>query len=75
MIHTDPALLDQMVSAEKYRRRCNGKPAEGILIGGAELRTVLAFSAAVALGPGGVISWRANGRGFTAEPVQDEPQH
>lgn len=73
MTRHDPAMLDQIITAEKYRRRCNGKPAEGILVGRAELRAVLAVSAAVTLGPGGVITWRANGRGFSAEPVRDEP--
>jgi len=69
----DPATLDQIMTAEKYRRRCNGYPAEGILVGRADLRAVLATIAAVILGPGGVISWRVNGRGFTAEPVLDQP--
>lgn len=73
MTRHDPAMLDQIITAEKYRRRCNEQPVEGILVGRAELRAVLASSAAVTLGPGGVISWRANGRGFTAVPVRDGP--
>lgn len=69
-----PAWLDQITgTAEKWRRRCGGQPAEGILIDAAGLRVVLAASAAVSVGPGGVITWRANGREFTAEPVLDEP--
>jgi hypothetical protein len=70
----DPAVLDEITAvAEKWLRRCNGQPAEGILIDRATLRAVLAASAAVRVGPGGVVSWRSDGRGFTAEPVRDEP--
>lgn len=75
MSRHDPNLLDQITgTAEKWRRRCNGQPAEGILIDAAGLRVVLAASAAVTVGPGGVISWRADGNAFTAELVRDKQQ-
>lgn len=74
MSRHDPALLDQITStSEKWKRRCNGQPEEGMLVDRATLRAVLATSAAVTVGAGGVVSWRADGRGFTAEPVRDEP--
>jgi hypothetical protein len=73
MTRPDPALLDQIVTAEKYRRRCNGQPSEGILITAATLRVVLAAIAGVMVKPDGVIAWREDGREFTAEPVKEEP--
>jgi hypothetical protein len=73
MSRHDPAMLDRITGiAEKWRRRCNGQPSEGMPVGRIELRRVLSTSAAVAAGPNGVITWRANGRSFTAEPVGDD---
>lgn len=74
MNRCDPNLLDRITgTAEKWRRRCNGQPTEGILIHTAGLRAVLASSDNVTVGAGGVITWWAGGREFTAEPVLDEP--
>lgn len=65
--------LDQITGiAEKWRRRCEGQPRGGILVGHAELRVILAMSDTVTASSFGVITWRADGREFTAEPVQDE---
>lgn len=59
-------------SAEVWRRRCNGQPQEGILMSRRQLLAILSISNAVATGAGGLITWRADGRVFTAEPVRDE---
>lgn len=73
MARHDPDYLDQITGiAEKWRRRCEGQPRGGILVGHAELRVILAMSDAVAASSFGVITWRADGREFTAEPVRDE---
>lgn len=70
----DPAMLDEITGvAEKWLRRCNGLPKEGKPTSRRELRVVLAMSDAVAANSDNVITWRANGRTFTAEPVRDEP--
>ena len=67
-------MLDEITGvAEKWLRRCNRLPREGKLTDAATLRLVLAMSDAVAANSDGVITWRANGREFTAEPVRDEP--
>jgi hypothetical protein len=72
-MNCDSHLLDRIAgTAEKWRRRCNGMPTEGILIDAAGLRAVLASSADVAAGTDGAITWRSNGRRFTAEPVLNE---
>lgn len=70
----DPDMLDRITSvAAKWRRRCNGMPAEGIVVNAAWLRVVLASSTNVTVGPGGVIVWPVDGRRFTFEPVKEEP--
>lgn len=75
MIRHDSEVLAQVTcGAEKYLRRCNGLPPEGILTDAAGLRVVLATSAAVTIGAGGVITWRHEGRMFTAHPVLDETE-
>ena len=57
MTHLDPARLDQLTAtAEKWLRRCNGRPAAGILIGRNNLRIVLAASKAVTVYDDGTIT-------------------
>jgi len=58
-------------SAEMWRRRCNGKPMQGIPVSSRQLLSILSISDAVATGAGGLVTWRANGCVFTAEPVLD----
>ncbi len=61
--------LDEITApAEKWRRRCNGHPVEGILITARSLRVVLVESTNVSVDEG-VISWTKDGRQFSAEPV------
>ena len=73
MNRPDPAMLDEITGvAEHWLRRCNGLPEEGKPTSRRELRVVLAMSDAVAANSDGVITWRANGRKFTAKPVRDE---
>lgn len=74
----DRGWLAQITSAEKYVRRCNGHPAEGCLVTGVQLRAVLANSDEsedVKVYDDGSITWHATAGLFSAEPVQDEPQH
>lgn len=59
--------------AEKWLRRCNKLPAEGILVGAADLRAVLVASEGVALDGDGMITWRGTAGEFTAKPVLPEP--
>lgn len=74
MARHDPEHLNQITSvAEKWRRRCEGKPHEGVLTDRAGLRVILAMSDAVTASSFGIITWHADGREFTAEPVRDEP--
>lgn len=74
MTRHDPAMLDRITGvAEHWLRRCNKLPVEGKPISRQGLRAVLAMSAAVAARSDGVITWRVDGRVFTAEPVLDEP--
>ena len=74
MTFHDLAMLDRITSvAEHWLRRCNKQPPEGMPIDRRGLRIILAMSDAVAARPDDVITWRANGREFTAEPVRDEP--
>lgn len=78
MNRPDPAWLIEITApAEKWRRRCNGRPADGIPVTRYELRVVLAASVDVKLTPEGFITWRAADNGispqFTAKPVQEEP--
>jgi hypothetical protein len=65
--------LDEITApAEKWRRRCNGYPAEGILITARSLRVVLVERVGVSVNDEGVISWTdGSGRQFTAAPVRD----
>lgn len=73
MTRHDPAVLDRITGvSEQWLRKCNNQPPEGKPIGRRELRVVLAMSAAVAARADGVITWRSNGRTFTAEPVRDD---
>ena len=73
MSRLDPAALERITgTAEKWRRRCNGQPADGLLTDAATLRVMLASNADVNARSDGVITWRADGREFTAEPVQDD---
>lgn len=71
--------LDDILSvAEKWLRRCNGHPADGIPVSRQDLRTVLLASTDVHLDEKDRIAWRAGGpmsidnRTFTAEPVSIE---
>lgn len=74
MTRHDPEMLDRITGiAQHWLRRCNKQPPQGMPISRRELRVMLAMSAAVAARADGVITWRANGREFTAEPVRDEP--
>lgn len=74
MTRHDPATLDRITGiAEKWRRRCNGQPADGLLTDAATLRAILPSSGSVKARANGVISWSVEGREFTAEPVRDEP--
>jgi hypothetical protein len=60
--------------AEKWLYKCNGKPAQGMLVGAANLRVVLATTSEnIGVYPNGKIEWTAAARTFTAEPVRDEP--
>lgn len=58
--------------AEKWLRRCNKQPLEGILVGAADLRAVLVISEGVALSGDGTITWRGPAGEFTAKPVLSE---
>lgn len=70
----DPDRLDEITAvAEKWLRRCNSQPPEGVLTGRADLRAVLAFSTDVAVYDDGTIVWTGAGRRFTAEPVRPAP--
>lgn len=74
MTRHDPEMLDRITStAEHWLRRCNKQPAEGKPIDRQGLRVVLAMSEAVAARADGEITWRSDGRTFTAEPIRDEP--
>lgn len=74
MTRPTAAELEQLIAtAEKWLRRCNGKPAEGIPVSGAQLRAVLDTSPGVRFDRQGRIAWRGDGRAFTAEPVHDAP--
>ena len=68
----DPEMLDRISTAETWLRRCNEQPPEGKPISRQGLRVVLATSSAVATRADGVITWRLDGRTFTAEPVRDD---
>jgi hypothetical protein len=73
MSRPDPARLDQITAtAEKWLRRCNGRPKAGILVGRANLRAVLAASKAIAVYDDGTITWQAVAGQFSAEPVQPD---
>ena len=75
MSRHDPDMLKRITGvAEKWLRRCNRQPPEGKLTDAATLRLILAMSDAVAANSDNVITWRANGRTFTAEPVPDETE-
>jgi hypothetical protein len=72
MSRYDPAWLDQISGiAEKWRRRCNGLPEEGILIKGESLRVILAVCPQVTAYDDGSITWRGPSGVFSAEPVRD----
>lgn len=79
---TEPHITDlrqATAGTEKWLRRCNGQPADGIPVTRADLLTVLAASTDVRIDERGVISWAAprilttRDRRFTAEPVRDDP--
>lgn len=73
MSQPHPQVLDQITAvAEKWRRRCNGLPAEGIPVGADELRAVLTVSTGITVYDDGTITWRGPAGQFTAEPVRDE---
>lgn len=70
----DPETLNEITAvAEKWLRRCNGFPDEGILIGRAGLRVIVSMGESVAADSHGAITWWVNKRKFTAEPVRDGP--
>lgn len=74
MRRPNPGRLDEVTSvAEMWLRRCNSKPAQGMVVGRNTLRAVLANSTDVTVDQNGVIAWIAAGMPFTAEPVRDEP--
>jgi hypothetical protein len=71
MRRPDPARLDEITAvAEKWLRRCNSQPPEGVLTSRADLRAVLAASTDVAVYDDGTIIWVGAGRQFSAEPVR-----
>lgn len=72
--HFSAEWLDEITSrAEKWRRRCNGCPIEGILVTARSLRVVLASSANVSADANRVITWTdGSGQRFSAAPVYDE---
>jgi len=70
-----PDALDRVMDpTQRWRRRCNGHPEEGILVGRAELRVVLAASISVSVCSDGTLAWSAPSGRFTAEPVCVETQ-
>lgn len=73
MSRPDPEMVNKITSvAERWLRRCNRQPPQGMPTNRFELRLMLMMSQAVAANSNGKIRWRANGRDFTAEPVRDE---
>lgn len=73
MNRPDRAYLAEITgAAEEWLRRCNNRPWEGLPVGRANLRVVLAASIDVHVNDRGWITWRAAGRKFTAEPVPAE---
>lgn len=75
MRRPDLARLDEVTAiAEKWRRRCNSLPAEGVLTGRVFLRMALAASTDVVVYSDGKITWVGAGRQFSAEPVRDEQE-
>lgn len=66
--------LDEITGiAEKWLRRCNGLPEEGILIKAAGLRVILAACTQVTAYDDGSIAWRGPSGLFSAEPVREQP--
>jgi len=69
----DPDMVKKITSiAEKWLRKCNGQPPKGMPTTRFELRLMLMMSSAVVANSDGRITWRADGREFTAEPVRNE---
>lgn len=74
MSRPDPIYIDQLTAgAERWLRRCNNKPGEGIPIGRESLRQQLAISADVKVDGRGWITWPGTAGTFSAEPVPNEP--
>lgn len=73
MSRHDPEMVKKITDiAEKWLRRCNKQPPQGMPTTRFELRLMLMMSEAVAADSTGEITWRVDGRTFTAEPVRDE---
>jgi hypothetical protein len=70
------SIFELRLGTEKYLRRCNELPAEGIPISGIDLAAVLVASVDVELDTAGRITWRAPGNKksvFTATPASEPP--
>lgn len=79
MMGPDAATLERLAASEKWVRRCNGYPKEGMRVSRDGLLVVLYASTDVHLDTEGRIAWRGAGpmstteNGFTAEPAPADP--
>lgn len=62
--------VERISDAERWIRRCNGQPEDGIPISRQGLLIVLGTSRNIRADEASTITWTAAGREFTAEPVR-----